>query len=196
MPLPWLRLIDAALGMADIARRVRGRTETGASEQLAVGAQGSLETRLAGVVVAALKEAFDRDHQRMEFERAQLESERKRADQALRLELARQAGGRELGRMQLLAGIAVVSWLGTLFFSARLTGGTDVARICLGAGWVLLLGALAAAFRAQSAISGQLAQLTPADSAPAPIEAGTSGALVPWLIVLGLAVIAAGALFA
>ena len=58
---------------------------------------GQLEAPLTNVVVAALKEAFDRDHARLELERAQLEEERRRAEQALRLELRRQAADRELG---------------------------------------------------------------------------------------------------
>ena len=65
-------------------------------EQLAVSERGGpLEVRLAGVVVAALKEAFDRDHQRLELEREQIEAERMRAERLLRIELARQAGNRE-----------------------------------------------------------------------------------------------------
>ena len=44
---------------------------------------GALETRLAGVVVAALKEAFDRDKARMDLERETLEAERARAERAL-----------------------------------------------------------------------------------------------------------------
>ena len=53
-------------------------------------ASARLETRLAGVVVAALKEAFDRDRARMDLERAQIESERRRARRRSR----RRSGGR------------------------------------------------------------------------------------------------------
>ena len=45
---------------------------------------GALEARLAGVVVAALKEAFDRDSRRLELERDQLAAERLRAFAAQR----------------------------------------------------------------------------------------------------------------
>ena len=38
------------------------------------GPLGQLETRLAGVVVAALKEAFDRDRARMDLERTQMDA--------------------------------------------------------------------------------------------------------------------------
>src|SRR5256885_15023371 len=66
------------------------------------------------------------------FRSEQLEAERQRAERALRLELRRQASDREIGRLRLLAGIAVVSWIGTLFFSARLLGGPVAARATLG----------------------------------------------------------------
>ena len=61
MALPWLRIIDAALGVTDLMRGRRGRgfAADEESQQLAPGAAiGGLETRLAGVVVAALKEAL------------------------------------------------------------------------------------------------------------------------------------------
>src|SRR5437879_4282565 len=121
MAVPWLRLLDMLIGVTDFARSGRGtRTQAEAeSQQLAAGSRafGHLETRLAGVVVAALKEAFDRDTRRLELEREQVEAERARAERALRLELLRQAGEREIGRLRLIAGFAVASWLGTLFFT-------------------------------------------------------------------------------
>ena len=111
MPVPWLQLIDAALGVANFARgrKAPRAAADGQRSQLepAAGAPGGLEARLAGVVVAALKEAFDRDTRRLELEREQLEAERERAERALRLELQRQAGDREIGRLRLLAGVAV-----------------------------------------------------------------------------------------
>ena len=96
MAFPWLRLIDAALGMTDVARRLRAGREAPQTEMTPGTAPGGpLEARLAGVVVAALKEAFDRDSRRLELEREHIEAERARAEQALRLELRRQAGERE-----------------------------------------------------------------------------------------------------
>ena len=119
MALPWLQLIDAALGVANFARgRKAAQEEPPQQLEAAARAGGGLEARLAGVVVAALKEAFDRDSRRLELEREQLEAERARADRALRLELLRQAGEREIGRLRLVAGVAAASWLGTLFFSS------------------------------------------------------------------------------
>src|SRR6185369_13257388 len=101
----------AALGLANFAR---GRRAVGSptsddpqQQQLETASRvpGGLEARMAGVVVAALKEAFDRDTRRLELEREQLAAERQRAER-LRLELHRQAGDREIGRLRLLAGVA------------------------------------------------------------------------------------------
>ena len=85
MAVPWLRLIDAALGLSDVVRRTRGRSSADAeSHQLAAvqstSMLGGIEARLAGVVVAALKEAFDRDSRRLDLEREQIEAERQRAE--------------------------------------------------------------------------------------------------------------------
>ena len=74
------------------------------------------------MVVSALKEAFDRDHQRLELERQRLEEERERAERLLRLEWLRQAGEREIARLRVLAGVALAGWLGTLFLVGRADG--------------------------------------------------------------------------
>src|SRR5689334_20967728 len=97
MPVPWLSIIDGLLGATDIVRRVRGRS----LEQIeTAGRSGSIEARLAGVVVSALKEAFQRDSERIEFERQKLEGERERAERLLRMEWLRQAADREIGRLR------------------------------------------------------------------------------------------------
>ena len=151
MAFPWLRLIDAALGMTDIARRVRAGREAPPTEMTPGTAPGGpLEARLAGVVVAALKEAFDRDTRRLELERDQIEAERARAEQALRLELRRQAGEREIGRLRLVAAIAVVSWLATLFFSRELLQGAARRERPSASGGCCCSAPSGAAFTAQS----------------------------------------------
>src|SRR5436309_6361413 len=162
MPIPWLRILDVVLGVTDLARSRTPATPVDPDQQLQfdpgrAGPLGGLETRLAGVMVAALKEAFDRDPGRLELGRATLESERERAERALRLELRRQAGDREIGRLRLLAGIAVASWIGTLFFSARALGGGVGPRLAIGAAWLLLLVSFAAAFVGQSRVAESLA---------------------------------------
>src|SRR5258708_6867454 len=138
MPVPWLQLIDAALGVANFARGRKGPSPSDPPPQgleSAGSATGGLEARFAGVVVAALKEAFDRDSRRLELEREQLTAERLRAERALQLELQRQAADREIGRQRLLAAVAVTVWIGTLVLSTRLIAGGVVARVSLGLGW-------------------------------------------------------------
>jgi len=193
MGVPWGRIFDTLIGATDIARRVTGgraADEQRSDDRLAVGgAIGQLETRLAGVVVAALKEAFDRDSRRLELERQQVEAERLRAERALRLEMLRQAVDREVGRLRLIAGVAVVSWIGTLFFSARLIGASVGARVSLGIGWLLLLLALALSFVAQGRLGDRMLR-SDDYSSPAVVDAGASGRLAPWLIVAGLALVA------
>ena len=192
MAVPWMRILDTVLGISDIARsRKPQRPQTPVmvdpQQPLEAGnpALGGLEARLAGVIVAALKEAFDRDSHRLNLEREQLAAERERAERALRLEMRRQAADREVGRLRLLSGIAVASWIGTLFFSARLIGGPAGARVALGAGWLLLLLAFAAAFTAQSTVADAAARID-----ESPVGSGPAGALALWMIVAGLAVIA------
>jgi hypothetical protein len=199
MAVPWLRIIDAALGVTDLVRGRRTRAlEADESLQLPPGgALGGLETRLAGVVVAALKEAFDRDTRRLQLEREQLEAERRRAERAMQLELLRQAGDRELGRLRLLAGAALASWIGTLFFSGRLIGGPPTPRLLLGAGWILLLAAMAASFGAQSRVAQALQEAGEDPSGMrSSVTSTATGALAPWLIVIGLACVGVAVLVA
>lgn len=186
MPVPWFQILNTVAGLTEVARRMR-RPASKADEPDSLAAAGgtTIETRLAGVVVAALKEAFDRDHQRLELERGQIEAERERAERALRLELARQDADREIARLRLAAGVAVASWIGTLFFAPQLLGGAPAARVLLGLGWLVLLAALAAAFAAQSSVARALGRL---DLGEMP-SSGRAGAMAPWLIVAGLALI-------
>jgi|KBSMisStaDraftv2_1062788.scaffolds.fasta_scaffold208805_2 hypothetical protein len=196
MPVPWLQLIDAALGVANFARG-RSAPQASASQELqaAPPLQGGLEARLAGVVVAALKEAFDRDSRRLELEREQLAAERLRAERAMRLELRRQAADHEIGRQRLLAGVAFAAWIGTLAFSSRVIGGPLGARLALGAGWLFLLGAIASSFAAQSQAAAAVEALA-ADDDPRRTEPGVAGAFALWLLLLGLVVIGVAALIA
>jgi hypothetical protein len=152
---------------------------------------GGLESRLAGVVVAALKEAFDRDTRRLELEREQLEAERQRAERALRLELLRQAADREIGRLRLLCGVAAVGWLGTLVLAFAMRGGTVTARVLVGVGFVSLLAAFVTAFTGQGAIEEQLRRAAEHPTAPdAALNPTGAGLTAPWLIVVGLALVA------
>ena len=82
------RAYDAVVAFRDATRRFGsfvGATARNVAVQSAAaqGLAGQIETRLANVV-AALKEAFDRDHARLELERAQVKNSSRRAEEALR----------------------------------------------------------------------------------------------------------------
>src|ERR671910_821655 len=96
----WLKILDTVGGLVQLGAGMRRPDLAGGP------VPGALEQRLAGVVVAALKEAFDRDRARMDLERETLESERARAERALQAELRRQAADRALTQLKLIAGFA------------------------------------------------------------------------------------------
>ncbi len=198
MAAGWLSVVDTLLDVASFAMSRKARRRDPGSESAAVAgpALGQLETRLAGVVVAALREAFDRDTRRLEVEREQMERERLRAERMLRLELLRQTADREIGRLRLIAGLAFASWIGTLFFAARLAGGSPGTRVIVGAGWALLLVALGLALAAQSRVAAALARVNETHAHAEDLASGTAGALAPWLIVAGLAAIGVAVLMA
>lgn len=187
-----MKAFDAVMVLRDTARRLKGEPvppDTSLSMP-ASGLAGQIEGRLTNVVVAALKEAFDRDHARLELERAQLDEQRRRAEEAMRLELRRQAADRELGRLRLLAGTALVGWIASVvLLVARLGDASAVSRGIMAASWLLLLGALAAAFSAQGRISAYV------PNAEGPIEVGGPGQMSMWLLVAGLALAAISLLF-
>jgi hypothetical protein len=205
MPVPWLQIFDAVMGVANFAKSRRAATQTEEQyeqQQIETASRkpGGLEARMAGVVVAALKEAFDRDTRRLELEREQLTAERERAERALRMELQRQAADREIGRLRLLAGVAIAGWLVTLLLAAwpgsRLVATTG-ARVALGAGWLLLSAALAASFTAQGQVATAMAGAAIPGSAPSgAVSSGNAGAAAPWLIMGGLALVGVAALMA
>jgi hypothetical protein len=177
------RAYDAVMALRDAARKfknpaVPSSPETSLSQTTAAqGLAGQLETRLTNVVVAALKEAFDRDHARLELERAQIEEQRRRAEEALRMELRRHAIDRELARLRLLAGTALVGWIASIV--VLFVHPSDVAsRVVLGVGWLFLLGSLGAAFTAQGRVNMQPSDRT---------ERVDAGALPLWLMIAGLA---------
>lgn len=176
------RAYETVMALRDAARKLKNpaseEPSTALSQSAAVqGLAGQIETRLTNVVVAALREAFDRDHARLELERAQIEEQRRRAEEALRLELRRQAIDREIARLRLLAGTALVGWLASVAVLFIHSGGV-ASRVILGVGWLLLLGALGTAFNTQGRVSVQS------------IDGGQPvaiGALPLWLLLTGFA---------
>jgi hypothetical protein len=198
MALPWLRILDAVIGVTDLARsrKMKSLSRTGGDpESLDASGQRAplhgLEARLAGVMVAALKEVFDRDSRRLELERSQADAERERAERALRLELLRQRADREIGRMRLLAAIGVVGWLGTLSYASRMVETSS--RVLFAAGWLVLLAAVATSFAAQSQVASAVERARGvADGAWDARDTAWStapGSITLWLVVVGLALV-------
>lgn len=177
-----LKAADVLVALRDAGKRFRAADEPPTAPPPAVsGLGGQIEARLTDVVVAALKEAFDRDHARLDLERSQLDEERRRAEAALQHELRRQAADRELARLRLLAGAAMVGWLASVaIVAAGLGGASTPARGVLALGWLLLLAALGAAFSAQR------------DASAPPGVAATASL---WLLLSGLGATALSLLF-
>src|SRR5687768_17617209 len=187
------KAFDTVMVIREAAKRLKGEPpppESGLATTAPSGLSGQIEARLTNVVVAALKEAFDRDHARMELERAQLDEQRRRADEAMRAELRRQAADRELSRLRLLAGTALVGWIASvLIFVGRLATAATAPRVMMAAAWLLLLGSLGAAFTAQGRVS-----VAAADGSSSS-DAGAGGTVALWLLIAGLAVAAISLLF-
>jgi hypothetical protein len=191
-----LKGFDTVMVLLDTAKRLKGGAnppppaETGLMTNAPTpGLSGQIEARLTNVVVAALKEAFDRDHARLELERAQLEEQRRRAEEAIRAELRRQDADREIGRLRLLAGTALIGWIASVgLFLARLGSASMPARVVVALAWLLLLAALGAAFTAQGRITTDGAA-----AGPAPAASPAGAAL--WLLIAGLAFSAISLLF-
>lgn len=190
-----LKGFDTVMVLLDTAKRLRpGNTPPPAETGLTTtappsGLAGQIEARLTNVVVAALKEAFDRDHARLELERAQLDEQRRRAEEALRAEVRRQAADREVGRLRLLAGTALIGWIASVaMLLARLGSATMPARVVIAVAWVLLLGSLGAAFTAQARIGAEAHDGVSSAAAPA-------AAAALWLLIAGLALAAVSLLF-
>jgi hypothetical protein len=146
------------------------------------------------VVVAALKEAFDRDSARMEMERSQIEAERRRAEALLRAELRRQAADRMLSQLRLVAVIAVVTWALSAALGVWMPGMREgLPRVLLGAGWVFALGALASAFAGWQHVSLRSADI---DNSGAAVLDHAAAMYAPWLLIASLALTGAGLLTA
>src|SRR5688500_4866430 len=175
----FFKALDTVMVIREAAKRLKGEPpppESNLATTAPSGLSGQIEARLTNVVVAALKEAFDRDHARMELERAQLDDQRRRAEDAMRAELRRQAADREVGRLRLLAGTALVGWIASVvMFLARLGSASTSARVVIAAAWLLLLGALGAAFTAQGHVGAETS-----DSGAA-LNAGKGAAAALWL---------------
>jgi hypothetical protein len=195
MSVPWMKVLDTVSSLAQLSGQFRREPRADPGEEgPAPNAPMALETRLAGVVVAALHEAFDRDRLRMDLERAQVEGEQRRAAEALAAELRRQVAERALGQLRLIAIIAMAVWMISAILGAWLPGMRGgVARGLLGAGWTFTFAALGCAFAGWQGISDWTGT---AATAPVVAPRSSAAAAAPWLLLVALALVAASLLTA
>lgn len=182
----WMKILGTVTTLAQVGAQLR-RPVPDLSQP-----GTSLEHRLAGVVVAALKEAFDRDRARMDLERETVEAERARAERALAAELRRQAADRALMQIKLIAIFAGLVLLISAVLAAWVGGmrvGTPA--ILLAVGWAMALATLGCVFAAWQQVSVWA-------SSPEPPPAGSSrlAATAPWLLIASLVFVAASLLLA
>ena len=193
--LQWAAAIDTAGTLARAVKRMgKGALDSLADQPADAGTVAQIQARLAGVAVAAIKEVFDRDSARLEMERAQLEAERQRAEELLRIELRRQAAERMLGQLRLIAIMALAIWTVSAVLGVWMPGMREgiAPRLLLGAGWVFVLGALGYAFAGWQYLS-----LNASDSsASAAALEHPATVYAPWLLVAALALTGAGLLTA
>ena len=187
----WMRVLDTVGGLIQMSAKFRRPAETGleAPPPGTGGPLGQLEARLAGVVVAALKEAFDRDRARMDLERTSMEAERARAEEALRAELRRQAAERTLGQLRLIAVMAFALLMVSASLGVWLPGmRTMVPRVLMGSGWILAIATLGSALAAWQQVSAWTAATRPSpDTADVAGPVRAAAAAAPWLLLGALA---------
>jgi hypothetical protein len=176
------KTINVLMSVRDVVKDTSDTAPTLTSAAETATSTGSIEARLTNVLVAALKEAFDRDHARLELERAHVEEQRRHAEQAMQIELRRHAADRELGRLRLLSGTALVGWIVSVtLLVARIGQMTTAATVILAAGSLVLLGALGAAFHAQERINVLFS------SSDGLLKTGLVATATVWLLLVGLA---------
>ncbi len=187
--IPWMQVLDTVSNLAQLSARFR---RTGPEGDPRPGMLGQLETRLTGVVVAALKEAFDRDRVRMDLERAQFEAERRRAEEALRAELRRQAAERALAQVRLIALMALGVWMLSAALGVWMPGmRAGSGRWLLGSGWALLIATLGCTF-----FSWQQIESWSASDHSVERASSTAERVAPWLLLMAIALSGAALLVA
>ena len=193
----WVRVLDTLGTLVQVGTRFARPTppprDSSQPSDLAQSTSplGALETRLAGVLVAALKEAFDRDKARMDLERETVEAERARAERALHAELRRQAADRSLNQLRMIAVFAGCMLLASAALAAFISGMRDgQAAVALALGWTAGLAALGCVFAAWPQVSGWAA------STGTEAHHSTAANAAPWLLLLSLALTAASLLLA
>lgn len=194
----WLRALSAVGAVAEASRLFRApRGE--AEREPAVFQPGStqLEARLAQVVVAALKEAFNRDRARFDLEQGHLDAQRERAEQQLRLEWLRQESERSLGQVRMMAIMSLIVWAASALLLVWLPGSQEAtSKVLLGFGWSALIGSVACAFVAHSGITEWLVNAHTSGPVTPHVPQSSARTILPWLLVLGLALTATSVIVA
>ena len=181
-----MKILDTVGGLVQLGAGMRRPDLSGGP------VPGVLEQRLAGVVVAALKEAFDRDRARMDLERETLEAERARAERALQAELLRHAADRALGQLRMLAIFGGLVLLVSAVLAAWITGmRTGGAVVVLSLGWAAAIAALGCVFAAWQQVSIWASQ-----TEPPPAGSSRLASVSPWLLLVSLACVAVSLLLA
>ncbi|HSK11161.1 MAG TPA: hypothetical protein VK911_16380 [Vicinamibacterales bacterium] len=195
------KAIDLAAGVAT-RRSPESDPNLGTTDEPR-GLVGSFEAKMAGVLVSALREAFNRDAARLEAEREQAEHERRRAELALRLEVARQAAEREAARLRAVGVLAIVVWLASLLFVAVHPVDSGAGRVVLALAWACLTAAVAAAFLGYRRVRDTAERVPPLEGemhpasgrpTPSPPPRFAAADAASWLAVGGLALAAASLL--
>ena len=167
--LQWAAALDTAGTLVRAASRMgKGAMESLADDQPGTPSRGALEARLAGVVVAALKEAFDRDSARLEMERPRSRPNGGGPKSCCASSSAARRRNGMLAQLRLIAVIAVGTWAVSAILGAVMPGMRDaLPRALLAAGWVFALGSLGIAFAGWQYVSTQ-SPPTPRHRAPPP----------------------------
>ena len=190
----FLRALNAVGTVAEATKYFRGSGTPPDQSPATTESVEPLETRLASVLVAALREAFDRDHARFDLERDFHETEVARKESALCLEWIRQTGTRAVTHARNLALLSVSVWVASVAAAGWLAPLALPAKVTLGLGWVGLSAAIAAAFVAHQQLTGWLAQGAPSSSpdttaqssaAPHDLPSFPAQKVLPWLFLAG-----------
>ena len=202
------KVAQTIFGIADVSRRVLNPSEATRQQRPAPtsraaggGLLGHVEARLTGVVISALKEAFDRDAARLDAERAALDDQRRRAEEALRLELVRQAADRALTRLRAIGVLALTIWIVSVLVAVMWPGGFQraweaAAAPCSPAGGLACSAGMGAAFAAHDRFRAGSAPPRPAVQPPPISRRAACRSPAPWLVLAGLALVAGSLLIA
>ena len=197
----WLRALNAVGTVAEAARLFRGtRGSSDVPPTVHEADVGGLETRLANVVVAALREAFDRDRARFDLERELHEAERATREHALRLECLRQTGTTALTQARQLAILSIVVWMASAAAAGWLAPLDTLAKSLIGLGWLGLTAAVCAALMTHQHLITWLARGASETVQPPPdvsqLPQFAAQTAMPWAFLTGFIATAAGLLTA